>query len=153
MSSTERFHTIGSKFGSWTILLIGIMFTGCYQATPNFVPTQEIAQLSLSRALETWRDGGAAGEIAGSKPMIFVTDSNRKETQRLIAFRILGETPGLSGRTYAVELEVANPSERLKAEYIVVGIDPLWVFRREDYELLMHWDHHMSEKYESEKKK
>ena len=126
---------------------------GCYRATPNFVPAKELANTALSRALEAWRQGGTAGEIVGSKPMIFVTDSNRKESQKLINFRILGETPGLSGRTYAVELELAHPSERLKAEYIVVGIDPLWIFRREDYELLMHWDHHMSEKYKTDNTK
>ena len=153
MGPTARIISIGSKFGFWMLLLLSVASTGCYQATPNFVPTKEIAQMALSRALETWREGGAAGEIADSKPVIFVTDSNRKEAQKLIDFRILGETPGLSGRTYAVELELAYPSERLKAEYIVVGIDPLWIFRREDYELLMHWDHHMSEKYKSDNKK
>ena len=135
------------------LLLLSLTSNGCYRATPNFVPTKELANTALSRALETWRQGGAVGEIAGSKPMIFVTDSNRKESQKLINFRILGETPGLSGRTYAVELELAHPSERLKAEYIVVGIDPLWIFRREDYELLMHWDHHMSEKYKTDNTK
>jgi hypothetical protein len=134
-------------------MVCGLASTGCYRSTPNFVPSKDIAQTALTRALETWREGGVAGEIADSKPMIFVTDSNRKEAQRLVDFKILGETPGLSGRTYAVELELASPAERLKAEYIVVGIDPLWVFRREDYELLMHWDHHMSEKYNSDKKK
>jgi len=153
MASPARIFSIGSKFGSWMLLLLSISSNGCYQATPNFVPTKEIAQMALSRALKTWREGGPAGEIVDSKPMIFVTDSNRKEAQKLIDFRILGETPGLSGRTYAVELELAYPSERLKAEYIVVGIDPLWIFRREDYELLMHWDHHMSEKYKTENKK
>ena len=153
MASPARIFSIGSKFGSWILLLLSISSNGCYQATPNFVPTKEIAHMALSRALKTWRVGGPAGEIVDSKPMIFVTDSSRKEAQKLIDFRILGETPGLSGRTYAVELELAYPSERLKAEYIVVGIDPMWIFRREDYELLMHWDHHMSEKYKTENKK
>jgi hypothetical protein len=31
----------------------------------------------------------------------------------------------------------------LKVRYIVLGIDPLFVFRQEDFDLLMHWDHHM----------
>jgi hypothetical protein len=26
---------------------------------------------------------------------------------------------------------------------VVIGIDPLWVFRHEDYDLLLHWEHPM----------
>ena len=75
--------------------------------------------------------------------MIHITDNNRNPKQSLEEFKILGETPGRSGRTYAVELSLKHPDEHIKTEYIVVGIDPLWVFRREDFELLMHWDHRM----------
>ena len=67
----------------------------------------------------------------------------RKPGQRLDQFKILGETPGQSGRTIAVKLELANPTENVKTEYIVVGIDPLWVFRREDFEMFIHWEHDM----------
>jgi hypothetical protein len=123
---------------------------GCTKPTPNFTPSVATAESALKLGLDTWQQGGAAGEIAGTKPAIFVTDANRKENQKLVAYRILGEKSGQSGRTYAVELSLENPDEKIKTEYIVVGIDPLWVFRREDYELLMHWDHHMSEKYKQE---
>ena len=108
-----------------------------------FKPGTELAKTALIRALKDWQAGKPAGEIAGSKPLIHVTDTNRKPKQALDRFIILGETPGRSGRTYAVELSLKHPDEHLKTEYIVVGIDPLWVFRREDFELLMHWDHRM----------
>ena len=26
---------------------------------------------------------------------------------------------------------------------MIVGIDPLWIFRHEDYDLLLHWEHQM----------
>ena len=126
---------------------------GCHDRTQDFVPPSQTAQSALTRALETWQAGGTAGDVAGSKPAIYVTDTNRKAAQKLVQFRILGETHGLSGRTYAVDLQFESPPEHLKVEYIVVGIDPIWVFRREDYELLMHWDHHMSEKYQQDNKK
>ncbi len=93
--------------------------------------------------MEAWQAGQSAGEIAGSKPAIHVTDNHRNRARELKEFKILGETPGRAGRTYAVELILGYPDEKTKTEYIVVGIDPLWVFRREDYELLMHWDHRM----------
>ena len=105
--------------------------------------SNELGKNALSRALEEWRAGKPAGEIASTKPVIHITDNNRNPKQSLEEFKILGETPGRSGRTYAVELSLKHPDEHIKTEYIVVGIDPLWVFRREDFELLMHWDHRM----------
>ena len=130
----------------WAIAIIGVasvLVCGCHDRTDDFMPRTELAEMALVRALEDWKSGKPAGEIPGSKPLIHVTDSNRNPNQTLDEFKILGETHGRSGRTYAVELSLKHPDEHLKTEYIVIGIDPLWVFRREDFELLMHWDHRM----------
>ena len=130
----------------WAIAIIGVasvLVCGCHDRTDDFKPRTELAEIALVRALEYWKSGKPAGEIPGSKPLIHVTDSNRNPKQALDEFKILGVTHGRSGRTYAVELSLKHPDENLKTEYIVVGIDPLWVFRREDFELLMHWDHRM----------
>ena len=124
-------------------VLASVLACGCHDRTADFKPGKEVAETALNLALEDWTAGKPVGEIAGSKPLIFITDTNRNPKQTLEGFKILGETPGRSGRTYAVELSLKRPDEKLKTEYIVVGIDPLWVFRREDFELLMHWDHRM----------
>jgi hypothetical protein len=129
--------------GLWLGLsLIGLV-CGCHDRSADFIPAPATAQAALVQGLNAWQEGKPSGEISNSTPSIFVTDNIRKPGQRLKAYRILGETPGQSGRTYAVVLELEQPTEQIKTEYIVVGIDPLWVFRREDYDLLMHWDHHM----------
>lgn len=125
------------------IVLLGLV--GCGKQKQDFVPGPTAAEDAIRSAMEAWKEGGAVGEIAGTKPSIYVTDSNRKRGQTLSGYTILGEVPGSAGRTYMVELNLASPSEKLNAQYIVVGIDPLWIFRQEDYELLMHWDHHMPE--------
>ena len=49
----------------------------------------------------------------------------------------------VEGRKFAVKLDLSNPKESIKTEYIVVGIEPLSVFREEDYEMVMRWDHYM----------
>ncbi len=123
--------------------IVSVSVVGCHDRAADFKPSNELGKNALSRALEEWRAGKPAGEIAGTKPVIHITDNNRNPKQSLEEFKILGETPGQSGRTYAVELSLKHPDEQIKTEYIVVGIDPLWVFRREDFELLMHWDHRM----------
>lgn len=97
----------------------------------------------MSSALDAWKAGQPSGPVANTSPLVHVTDTNRKPEQQLVDYKILGEKPSSHGRTFMVELKLASPTQQLKAEYIIVGIDPLWIFRREDYELLMHWDHHM----------
>jgi len=122
--------------------LSGLLYVrGCRGETKNFVPSSAIAHAAVKKALEAWQGGAMSGEIAGTKPSIVVTDVKRKPSQLLEHFEILGETPGRAGRTFAVQLQLSKPIESLKTEYIVVGIDPLWVFRREDYELFLHWSH------------
>ena len=126
------------------LVLCGWLYTrGSQNRIAAYKPTSAIAESAVMQALSAWQAGAVSREIAGAKPAIVVADVNRKPGQLLDQFKILGETPGRFGRTIAVKLELANPMENVKTEYIVVGIDPLWVFRREDFEMFMHWEHHM----------
>jgi hypothetical protein len=116
---------------------------GCENGTRSFTPSADSAESAVRSALEAWHAGRPVGEVPKTKPVVQVVDAGRKPGQTLTGYQILGEARGPSGRTFAVTLRLANPDEELKAQYIVIGIDPLWVFRQEDYELLAHWDHHM----------
>lgn len=116
---------------------------GCGNRAPDYTPTVVAAETAVRRALDAWKAGDPAGEIPKSQPVVQVVDVGRKPGQTLADYRILGETRGPSGRTFAVTLNLEHPTETVKTQYVVVGIDPLWVFRQEDYELLSHWDHHM----------
>lgn len=130
--------------GWWSILPVVLLIaSGCGDKKRNYTPSVATAEGALRQALDAWQAGKPSGEIPGSKPAIHVVDVGRKPAQTLAGYRILGETRGPSGRTFAVSLKLSNPEEELKTQYIVVGIDPLWVFRQDDYELLSHWDHHM----------
>lgn len=124
-----------------TTLLFGC--SGNRDRSAAFTPSSQTARESLARALEEWKAGNPVGEIPDTHPLIFVTDQNRKPDQRLVNYQILGETRVGSGRAYGVRLSLTNPPEEVTTEYILVGIEPLWIFRREDFELLMHWDHYM----------
>jgi hypothetical protein len=76
---------------------------------------------------------------------VFVVDTYRREGQTLERFEILGEVTGLTQRTHLIKLRFANPAAEEKVRYSVIGIDPLWVYRHEDLELLTHWEHKMPE--------
>lgn len=112
----------------------------------RYVPEPMTATSTIKTALEAWRRGVPVGEVPGTKPLVFVVDSFRREGQSLEHFEILGEVAGLTQRTYLVKLDFANPAAEEKVRFAVLGIDPLWVYRHEDLELLAHWEHKMPEK-------
>jgi hypothetical protein len=80
--------------------------------------------------------------VPDTTPAVHVTDTFRKPGETLVDYRILGEVPSERKRCYAVELRYA-PERAERTRFLVVGIDPLWVFRQEDAELLAHWEHNM----------
>lgn len=125
----------------WLGLSAGCSSSGNDHA--RFVPAPETARATIATALEAWQRGDPVGEINGTKPLIFVTDAHRREGQKLEQFEILGEVPGATPRTYLVKVTFSNPTAEEKIRYAVLGIDPLWVYRHEDLELLAHWDHAM----------
>lgn len=136
-----------ARLHAWiaAVVWLTVLHTGCGDRSQKFIPNSQEAERALETALDAWKAGHPAGAITGTSPLVHVTDASRKAKQTLQDYRILGEVHSHHGRRYVVELELTDPAEKVKAEYIIVGIDPLWVFRREDYELLMHWDHHMPE--------
>lgn len=125
------------------LISFALIAGGCGRKTPDYTPSLETAMDAVRLGLDRWKAGEPPGEVSGTRPLIHVTDGGRKPGQTLQSYQILGETRGVSGRTIAVTLHLDNPPEELKARYIVLGIDPLLVFRQEDFDLLMHWDHHM----------
>jgi hypothetical protein len=131
------------------IALVGalsLVMVGCRKKQLNYVPTQSDSEGALVAALDAWKSGLAAGEVPNTKPLVHITDQNRKHGQKLESYNVMGEVAGSAGRTFVVNLRLTDPAEEIKTKYIIVGIDPIWVFRQEDYELLMHWDHHMPSK-------
>ena len=111
----------------------------------RYIPVPATAAATITLALEAWQRGQPPGEVPGTKPVVFVVDTYRRKGQTLERFEILGEVTGLTQRTYLIKLQFANPSAEEKVRYAVIGIDPLWVYRHEDLELLTHWEHKMPE--------
>jgi hypothetical protein len=126
-------------------LLLGAIAqaAGCGGPGPDdYVPPSDSARSALTAALDAWQRGEAPGRLEGD-PAIHVGDTHRRPGQTLGSYEILGELPVADGRRFAVRLTLANPAQEEKANYLVIGIDPLWVFREEDYRMVTHWDHNM----------
>ena len=42
---------------------------------------------------------------------------------------------------FTVQLALDAPPAEVRVRYYVIGIDPVWVVRQEDYDMLTHWEH------------
>ena len=125
--------------------VVVLVATGCehQRSESEFIPANDECRVALTAALDAWKAGQPAGPVAGTVPLIHVTDSSRISGQTLKSWEILGEVPGNAQRCYAVRLVLENPIEERRERFVLVGIDPMWIFRHEDYDLLRHWEHQM----------
>ncbi len=70
-------------------------------------------------------------------------DHQRQPGQKLRDFSVLGETDVDNRRRFVVRLSLAEPDETtLAAHYVFgrVGEDPIWVYRAEDFDMMMNMD-------------
>lgn len=135
------------RFGFFylAVAVFGLLFTGCgSQRNEDFIPSEEQARTTLEIALKAWAEGDANHLVAGAKPAIMVSDGHRTPGRTLKKYEILGSVPGEAPRCIAVRMTLENPSAEIRERYVVVGIDPIWIIRYEDYEMLTHWSHPMT---------
>jgi hypothetical protein len=129
------------RFGS--ILIGAAVCLGCSPEQQNskdrFVPAAELARTALEAVLTDWQSGREPGPIDRLDVGVRVVDKQRKKGQTLDEFDILGEAPGEGVRCFAVRVKLNGPAAEEKVRFVVVGINPLWVFRQEDYESLSQW--------------
>src|SRR5262245_37664235 len=127
-----------------TVGLMSVLGCGRRTSSDQFVPSSGAARDALEAALTAWRNGEQPGAIH-STPVVQVVDTHRSLDRPLQSFEILGEVGSDCGRCFSVRISLENPSEEQKVRFLIIGIDPLWVFREEDYTMLSHWDHPMPE--------
>ncbi len=132
---------------SW--LAMAAIATGCDPARREAVdlapPDLASSEAALVASLDAWKaDRRASGVLIGSKPSIGVVDSTRT-ARPLLGYEILGPLMVVEkSRPFAVRLSLDAPRETVATRYLVVGRDPLWVFRQEDFERMLHWEHEMA---------
>ncbi len=131
-------------------LTIASFAAGCVDAPrgpADFdAPDLESSKAALVASLDAWKaDRRASGVLIGSKPSIGVVDSARAD-RPLLEYEVVGPLMTIGkARPYAVRLVLGEPRETVTTRYLVIGQDPLWVFRLEDFERMLHWEHKMDE--------
>src|SRR5947208_14791656 len=126
-----------------TVLFLAV---GCAERADQsrYYPPEDKARPALEAGLVAWQQGSLTNEVSGTKdPVVMWVDTHRTPGQVLKAFEVLGLAPGDGPRVFTVRLVLDSPAAEVKTRYVVVGLDPMWVFRQEDYDMLIHWDHPM----------
>ena len=128
-----------NKLASLCVLACGLaLAAGCSRQgskVEDFTPPSDKAQKALEAALNHWQSGHPPGTVPGTSPTVEVVDSKWKGGQQLKSYEILGEEGGTEPRFFKVKLTLAKGPPQ-EAKYAVLGIDPLWVYREEDYKAL-----------------
>jgi hypothetical protein len=115
-------------------------------ATPGFfLPDRDKATQALVTALTAWRDAPSPLPASFQIPSVEFVDNHRRPQQRLLAFKVLRQSDVENARQFTVRLNLEGEESPQLVKYNVLGRDPLWVFRLEDFEMIAHWEHDMDE--------
>ncbi len=128
-------HLFTKSLSLFTVIAaIAMNTSGCGgDPTAKYIPTADVAKAALQTALTTWQSGTPHGPIESSKPAINVFDLRWQEGQPLESFEILESLSGREHPSFNVKIKLAKQPEQTNV-YLVVGIDPLLIFRDVDYQ-------------------
>jgi hypothetical protein len=119
---------------AWGLLLV--VGSGCgSRGYDKYIPTEDKARQALEASLNAWRDGKKPGVVEGAPVTVEAVDSRWQAGQKLREYEILNEEPNQNGpRVFSVRLTLSKPAGRQETvRYFVVGKEPLWVYREDDY--------------------
>jgi hypothetical protein len=117
------------------LLLVVCAGGGCAKPTyDKYIPSEDRAKQALETALNAWRDGKMPGAIEGGPMPVQAVDSTWRSGKQLQAYEILGEEAGQGPRVFSVRLTLkGRAAAPTTVRYYVVGKEPLWVYREDDY--------------------
>lgn len=115
---------------AWMLVVVH----GCGRdTTAQYIPDSTVAKDALQTALATWKSGTAHGVIETHKPAINLFDMRWQAGQKLESFEIVEPVSGREHPTFNVKIKLEKQPEQSNT-YLVVGIDPLLIFRDVDYQ-------------------
>jgi hypothetical protein len=128
----------------FTVLFCSSCGTRTRPDSRDHLPDAREARRAVEECLQAWRSASQPDRtVSKIQPVMFV-DQQRQPGQRLREFAVLGETPGVKGcRRFVVKLSLEQPDESILASYYVFGEGPVWVYRAEDLDMILHMDKSM----------
>ncbi len=122
------------RAGAATGLMLLLLATGCGKSQHNrYVPAPSDARAALVAALDGWKSGQPPGRIERPDSAVQAVDSQWRDGAKLQDYEIVGEQPGDGPMEFSVRLSLGGSPEKKEVRYMVIGRDPIWVVRDQDY--------------------
>src|SRR5437870_5175278 len=132
MRNLIRYHGIRLlMFGPLVFVVCGC--GGSNRSELDILPSADQARAALEKVLTAWKDGQKIGKVQGDSQSIEVVERVWQSGGKLAAFEIVRAEDKPGPRWFAVKLTLVGSSAPQEVRYAVLGLDPLWVFREEDY--------------------
>jgi hypothetical protein len=116
------------------IFLFALAIAGC-NGDPHqrYIPTSEKALASLEAAMDHWKSGASVETIKTDQGTVDLYDARWRAGAKLESYEVLSEEPGGPHPTFVVKLKLKGKPREEESKYFVMGIEPILVFRAEDY--------------------
>lgn len=113
---------------------VSLLLHGCGAPERKFTPAVESARDALETSLEKWKEGGPHAVIEDFKVPINFIDARWQGGKKLESFEVLAEEKTATiAKIFSVKMKLAEDKEEKEVKYYIVGIDPLNIYREEDY--------------------
>ncbi|WZP00634.1 hypothetical protein EP7_002283 [Isosphaeraceae bacterium EP7] len=114
-----------------------LLIAGCGE--PPAPPTSDQAKAALQSSLDAWKAGEKPASLATKDPKVEAIDFEWNAAKSLETFSIGSDSADQSSHTFPVSLTLkGEPAKDVK--YMVLGYDPIRVFRDEDFTRSMNME-------------
>jgi hypothetical protein len=124
-------------------LLAGVSCAAGCGGARAYAPDSGSARKALDTALNAWQSGSKPDTLSSGTSPVHAHDFQWLAGVPLERFEVTGEEDGEGAtKRFAVTLTVKSKKgkEEVRTHYVVVGRDPVWVYRGEDYARLLNMD-------------
>ena len=125
---TKSQRLVSAVFLTMTMLVIG-----CGASDRKYIPSPTTARGALEAALNAWKSGATFGTVKSFQVPVDTFDARWQAGKSLESFEVLCDVSSEGPKTFVVKMKLADDKEEQEVTYLVLGNNPLLVFRKEDY--------------------
>ena len=120
-------------------LITTVAFAGCGDGSAP-LPSTVASRQALQASLDAWKAGKAASSLSAEKPSIEVVDFEWKAGKVLTEYALGEDSPGQGTQTFSATLTLKGELATKSVRYMVLGLDPIRIYRDEDFNRAMNMD-------------
>lgn len=122
-----------------SLLILLATLAGCGGGSAP-LPSVEAAKQALQSSLDAWKAGRPASSLTEGKPRIEAVDFEWKSGKVLESYTLGAQASEQGTQTFAASLKLKGEPAAKDVKYMVLGLDPVHIYRDEDYTRAMNMD-------------